>query len=98
MLPVRVVASASLQIQEASDWWSANRDSAPLAFRDDLQQAFELISQQPRIGASATNVSLRGVRRVYLDRIRYFLYYRARPNQIEVLALWHSNRGQDPQL
>ena len=98
MLPVRVVTSASLQIQEAADWWLANRASAPLAFRDDLQQAFELISLQPEIGPAATNVSIQDVRRVYLGRVRYFLYYRAQSNLIEVLALWHSNRGQDPQL
>lgn len=98
MLPIRVVRSAFLQIEEAASWWSDNRSAAPLAFRDDLQQAFNLISEQPNIGAVATNVVLNGVRRVYLDRIRYFLYYRVQPGQVEILALWHSNRGQEPSL
>ncbi|MCH7842038.1 MAG: hypothetical protein IID01_04650 [Chloroflexi bacterium] len=56
------------------------------------------MSQQPGIGTAATNVALQGVRRVYLGRIRYFLYYRTRPDQVEILALWHSNRGQDPEF
>ncbi len=98
MLPIRVTGSALLQIQEAADWWLANRTSAPLAFRDDLRQAFELISQQPGIGAAAANVELQGVRRVFLGRVRYFLYYRVRPDQVEILALWHSNRGQEPEF
>ena len=103
MLPIRVTGSASLQIQEAAVWWAANRTSAPLAFRDDLRQAFGLISQQPGIGAAAENVALQNVRRVYLARVRYFLYYRVRPEptdgeQVEILALWHSNRGEGPNL
>ena len=98
MLPIKVTRSASLQVQEAANWWVANRNSAPQAFRDDLQQAFDLISQQTGIGAAATNVALQGVRRVYLDRVRYFVYYRVKPDQIEILALWHGSRGQDPEF
>ena len=98
MLPIRVTGSASRQVQEAVEWWSANRTTAPLAFRDDLQQAFELISRQPEIGASATNVAVQDVRRVFLGRVRYFLYYRVQPGQIEILALWHSSRGQAPEI
>ncbi|MDE0823590.1 MAG: type II toxin-antitoxin system RelE/ParE family toxin [Dehalococcoidia bacterium] len=74
MLPIKVVASAARQIEEAASWWSANRTAAPAAFRDDLEQAFSLFSEQPNIGAVATNPSLPGVRRVFLSRIRYFLY------------------------
>ena len=98
MLPIKLTGSASLQIREAADWWLANRNAAPRAFRDDLQQAFDLISQHPGIGAVATNAALQGVRRVYLGRVRYFIYYRVRPDRVEILALWHSNHGQDPAL
>ena len=98
MLPIRAVSSASSQIEEAADWWLANRSSAASAFRDDLQQAFELISQQPGIGAAATNVGFQGVRRVFLGRLGYFLYYRTGPTHIEVLALWHASRGANPKI
>ncbi|MBC8281247.1 MAG: type II toxin-antitoxin system RelE/ParE family toxin [Chloroflexi bacterium] len=98
MLPIKVTSSAVLQIEEAASWWSDNRPAAPLALRDDLQQAFTLISEQPNIGAAATNAALPGVRRIHLGRIRYFLYYRIRPDQVEILALWHASRGQEPSL
>ena len=98
MLPIRATESASRQVYEAAEWWAVNRPSAPQAFRDDLQQAFDLISRQPSIGAVATNVALRDVRRVYLGRIRYFLYYRVKPDQVEILALWHGNREPNPEL
>ncbi len=96
MLPIKVTSSAALQTEEAASWWSDNRPAAPQALRDDLQLAFSLLSEQPNIGATASNAALPGVRRVLLGRIRYFLYYRVRPDQAEILPLWHSNRGQEP--
>lgn len=98
MMPIKVVGRATLQIEEAASWWLDNRTAAPTAFRDDLEQAFSLISEQPSIGAAATNSALTGVRRVFLGRIRYFLYYRIQPDQVKILALWHSNRGREPEV
>jgi plasmid stabilization system protein ParE len=98
VLAIRVVASASLQIEEAANWWTTNPTSAPLVFVEDLRQAFDLISQQPEIGAATTNVSLVGVRRVYLARLRYFLYYRVQPSHVEILALWYTSRGTGPEV
>lgn len=59
-----------------------------------------MIRLNPRIGATASNVALPGVRRVHLSRIHYYLYYRVRqePPSIEVLALWHTRRGIGPNL
>ncbi len=98
MLPVKATPIADSQIQKAARWWLANRDKAPNAFKEELDRGFALISQQPDVGAIATNVRLKGVRRIHLSRIRYFLYYRAMRDQVEVLALWHSSRLKDPVL
>jgi plasmid stabilization system protein ParE len=92
-LPIRVVRRAAREISEASEWWQANRPAAPLAVREELERAFELISTQPRVGAQAMNASLRGVRRVHLSRVGYHLYYRITPSTVEVLAFWHTRRG-----
>lgn len=94
MLPVKVTARADAEIQKAGTWWLANRDKAPLAFREELERGFGLLSQQPDVGAYATNTKLQGVRRIHLSRIRYFLYYRILPRQVEVVALWHSSRAK----
>jgi plasmid stabilization system protein ParE len=98
MLPIKITRCAAAQIRKAAGWWSTNRLAAPNALKEELANAFMLISHQPEIGAAATNVCLAGVRRIYLDRVRYFLYYRARATQIEILALWHSSRGKGPRL
>ncbi len=96
MLPIKITRRASAQIREAASWWRVNRPAAPEALEEELRQAFNLVSRQSDIGAIATNVSLAGVRRIHLSRVRYFLYYRVSASRIEVLALWHSSRGGSP--
>ena len=98
MLPIKIVRRATLQIQKAASWWQENRPKAPDAFKEELERALALISQEPSIGSKASNARLIGVRRVHLGRIRYYLYCRVQPTRIEVLALWHSNRGNEPAL
>ena len=98
MLPVKATPIADGQIQKAARWWLANRDKAPNAFREELERGFALISLRPDVGAKAMNVMLKDVRRIHLSRIRYFLYYRAMKDRVEVLALWHSSHLKGPIL
>jgi len=59
----------------------------------------KLIASHPGIGAQARNTKLEAVRRVHLARVHYHLYYRITQDQvIEVLALWHTSLGSDPEL
>lgn len=99
-LPVKVTRRAEREIEKADEWWRENRDAAPKALREELQNAFRLIAIQPHIGARATNTKLPGVRRIQLSRVHYYLYYRVSPDQsvVEVLALWHTKRGQGPRV
>jgi|SRR5215216_3109743 len=86
-LPVRIVGSAARIIEEAAAWWGRNRPKAPDAFDIDLENALTLIASHPEIGIRALNVSLEGVRRVHLARVRYHLYYRLTDEPaVEVLA------------
>jgi plasmid stabilization system protein ParE len=98
MLPVKITHRARAQIEGAARWWVANRPKARQAFAEDLRSAFDLVARQPEIGGRAAGIRLRGVRRMHLSRIRYHLYYRVRSERIEVLALWHSSRGEEPDL
>jgi hypothetical protein len=75
-LAVSFTPRAAKQVDEAAHWWQQNRPKAPAALSEDLEAALELISTQPLVGAIARNIKLRNVRRVYLNRIGYYLYYR----------------------
>ena len=97
-LRLLVTANAERQIREAADWWHKNRLARGL-FRQELSRGFELITTQPNIGVRALDASLHGVRRLHLSRIRYYLYYRVLDEDtVEVLALWHTSRGEGPPI
>lgn len=97
---LRVARRAATQIRAAADWWRDNRSKAPHAFAQDLEQAFDLIGSFPSLGEAVPHARLQGVRRIYLGRIRYHLYYvvSAETETVDVLALWHASRGTEPEL
>ena len=99
-LEIAVSALAAGQIRAAEEWWRINRPKVPNAIREDLNRGSSLIAIQPEVGARARNVTLPGVRRLHLARIRYDLYYRLveAPQQLEILAFWHSSRGSSPPI
>jgi plasmid stabilization system protein ParE len=92
--------SAARQIEEASDWWRKHREGSPEALSEDLVRALGIIARQPGIGSPAASQRLKGVRRVLLPRVGYFLFYRVarRRNELQVLAFWHAQRGASPKL
>ena len=99
-LEIDISDFAKAQIHAAEEWWRFNRPKAPNAIREELERAASIVSVQPEVGARATNVSLVGVRRLHLARIRYYLYYclGTDPERIEILAFWHESRGAHPPL
>ena len=97
-MKVRVTKRAQALIDRAALWWDENRPLAPNAFDDELTEAFSLLSVEPEIGAPVPNVRVRGVRRLHLAGIHYFLYYRTHGDEVQVLAIWHTRRGTSPNL
>jgi plasmid stabilization system protein ParE len=97
-LRVKVSARAASQIRRAAEWWAENRPSAPGAVRIDIGEALALLSLQPGIGAAYAGARARGVRRLFVGRIGYFIYYRVTRDSLEVLAVWHMRRGKQPSL
>ena len=98
MLRVEVTPRAAAQIESAAAWWVDNRLAAPDAIRLDLADALSLLARQPGIGARSKSTRYPDLRRLYLSRVRYHLYYRVTGDKLVVLALWHSSRGGGPVL
>ena len=97
-LRVKVSARAALQIRRAAEWWAENRPAAPGAIRIDTGEALALLAAHPGIGAAYEGARATGVRRLLVGRIRYFIYYRATQDTLEVLAVWHVSRGKQPSV
>jgi plasmid stabilization system protein ParE len=97
-LRIEITDNARAQISTAADWWAKNRPSAQDAVRDDIDRLLQLLRVQPAIGTIARTATLSGVRRVMLARVRYYLYYRVADDALQVLAFWHTSRGNEPPL
>lgn len=85
-LQVRIAARAAKQVCKASEWWSANRPSARDAIATDFGEAVSLLAEQPGIGTKYEGSRTVGVRRLFLSRIGYFIYYKAEGGFLHVLA------------
>jgi plasmid stabilization system protein ParE len=97
-LGVRIKPRAQREIERAAEWWAENRPAAVGAIRKDIEAALALLVQEPGIGTRIETTRSDVVRRLYLTRVRYFLYYRVRGNFLEVVAFWHSSREAGPSL
>jgi plasmid stabilization system protein ParE len=98
VLRVKVSARAAAQTRRAAEWWLQNRQAAPGAVANDIRESISLLAEQPGIGAKYEGARTPGVRRLFLGRIGYFLYYRIHDGTLEVLALWHASRGEQPRV
>jgi len=88
---VRVAPVARRQMIDARHWWRRNRHKAPNAFDEDIDEVLTQLADEPRAGL-AVRGRLRGMRRIYLARIRYYLYYRVLPEFVQVTAIRHAAR------
>lgn len=95
---VRITKRADAHIEQAVSWWEQHRPHAPGAIDEELAEAFSLLAAQPAIGVPALETKAKDVRRVLLARVHYYLYYRVRGDEVQILALWHASRGTGPRL
>lgn len=98
LLAVEVTARAASQLLRAASWWSENRLDAPNAIAEDFEEAKNVLARQPGIGARSASKQYPDLRRLYLARVKYHLYYRVVPGKVVVLAFWHASRGAGPSL
>ena len=97
-LHVRISARAAGQVRRAAQWWLDNRPAAPGAIATDIGESLALLAEQPGIGTKYTGARAGTVRRLFMSRVGYFLYYRISGDVLEVLAFWHASRGKQPRL
>jgi len=57
-----------------------------------------VLSTQPGVGAPARRGRVKGLRRVNLSRVRYYIYYRVSEGFLDVLAFWHTSRDAQPRV
>ena len=97
-LRIKISARAASQVRKAAEWWAQNRPAAPGAVGADFGEAVALLAEQPGIGAKYEGARTPGIRRLFLGRVGYFIYYKVEDGSLHVLALWHASREHQPAL
>lgn len=95
---LRIAPRAEAQIEDASDWWFEHRPASRTLLDEELERAFALIRDMPGVGQPVAHAKRPGVRRIFMGRVRYHLYYAESGDIIEVFALWHAARGTPPDV
>jgi plasmid stabilization system protein ParE len=88
---VEVSRRANRQLAAAEAWWLRNRDKAPQAFGEEFARGVALICATPNTGKIVRTRS-RPARRITLERIRYYIYYRVIGDRIRIISFWHTSR------
>ena len=91
---IEISARAQRQVRIARKWWLANREKAPQAFDDDFEAVVEQISANPRIGRLFPTRRSGALRRILVERARFYLYYRLSPDEgtVYLVAFWSARR------
>ena len=97
-LQLHVSGRAAREIERVVQWWVANRPAAPGAVRKELERVLALLVEQPGLGSPVSQASSPGVHRFHVDRIHYWVDFRARGERLEVLSVRHSSGGSEPSL
>ena len=93
MKRLRVEAAAEAELRAAVVWFVRSRPGLGEQFFAEVGRVLELIRRQPGVGAPINRVHAAcGVRRVPLRRFPYFVVYRERNGEIQVVAFAHTSR------
>ena len=92
-----VIADRQREADELIAKLSGPAESAG-AVRKDLEDALNMLVEQPGVGTKVETGRSPQVRRFLLNRISYHLYYRVRRSELEVLSVWHTSRGRGPSV
>jgi toxin ParE1/3/4 len=87
-LPLLITSEAEEDLADAKAWYQRQRSGLGMQFVLCVEATFEQIRRTPEAGTQVAP----GVRRVVVRRFPYGVYYRIDPDQIAILAVYHSKR------
>ena len=88
-LPLIITPNAELDIRDARTWYEGKRTGLGERFVMAVETALGQIVRVPRGGSEIEP----GVRRVVIRKFPYGVFYRVDPDQIAILAVYHSKRN-----
>jgi len=91
-LPVVLRPEARAEFDEAFDWYEQQQPGLGVDFTTHVQEVLDRIGATPELYAQV----FQEVRRAVVRRFPYSVFYKIEPQQVVVLAVFHSRR--DPKI
>ena len=79
---------AADEAKAAERWYRERNETASARFQRELDRAVDLISERPNTGSPY----LGNTRRVLLRRFPFFVVYRVRGDNVQIVAVAHARR------
>jgi plasmid stabilization system protein ParE len=89
---VRFTPEAEAELTEAREWYSHQRQDLDLEFMQCIEDALSRAVSHPYLFP----IVHRSLRRVVIRRFPFALFYEVTPDEIHVVAVFHSRR--DPEI
>ncbi|MEG4243510.1 type II toxin-antitoxin system RelE/ParE family toxin [Microcoleus sp. MON2_D6] len=80
--------AAQEEFDEAVDWYEQQSAGLGVEFLNRVEEALDRISATPE----ACSIVFQEMRRIVVRKFPYLIFYRVEPEQIVVLAIFHSKR------
>lgn len=88
MTPMRLLPDAEEELRAAARFYEAEQEGLGRALIQEVRRAFRFIREYPL----AANIERGEVRVRAIARFPYRIYYRARPDEILIIAIGHRRR------
>ena len=82
---------ADLDYLQALEWYEARQPGLGREFDAELLTLFERIKQNPELFQKETDL----VRKAWMPRFKYRIYFTVEGDEIGVVAIWHPGRNPD---
>ncbi|UJR82095.1 type II toxin-antitoxin system RelE/ParE family toxin [Sandaracinus amylolyticus] len=97
MLRAKLTPRARGELTRITEWWRAERPSAPELVLDELEAALATLTTAPHLGVAYPRARP-GTRRFLLTQTRFHVDYAVRGGDLIVLSIWSSLRRHGPRL
>ena len=89
---IRFTPEADIDLTEAREWYSHQRDDLDLEFMQSIDNALSRVANNPLLFP----VVYRDLRRVVVRRFPFAIFYNFTVDEVQVVAVFHSRR--DPEM
>jgi plasmid stabilization system protein ParE len=92
---IRFTETVETHVWREEQWWLENRVHTEL-FTEEFEQALRTLALLPGAGTPYPQVSIPGLRRIYLGKVACHIYYTFDDREVIVRAFWGARRGRGP--